>query len=139
MSENVDQRVKKVFDEFGMKYKIDSDGDFRVIYRLEEERSHLAIIFSNTFEFAGFEMRRIEAIAMKANKIGENAMRYALRQSLKTKVGHWELREANDEEALVFVENVGATLDGKRMNDVIFAICHEADELEKKASDQDRF
>jgi len=52
-----DSRVQALLEELELKYDIDSDGDFRVGFQLENGRSQLGFIRSETTQFGKFDIR----------------------------------------------------------------------------------
>lgn len=54
-----DARVRSVLEELGVKYAVDDDFDFRVLFEVEDGRTQSAIVRSQTEQFMGIEIREI--------------------------------------------------------------------------------
>ena len=63
-----DLRVQSALDDAGLKYTIDDDGDFRLLFGQEDDRSQLVWINSNTEEYGNMELREVWGIGYRLKK-----------------------------------------------------------------------
>ena len=62
-----DRRVEKKLKKLDFNYKITKKGDFKLMFNVEDGRTQLVFINSNTEEYRDFEIREIWSIAYKSS------------------------------------------------------------------------
>lgn len=133
-----DERVKRILDDREIKYTIDSDGDFRVVFTLDENRTQLALIRSTTSKIYGFEIREVWSVAYKV-KEGEFPPEMAvkfLEHNATLKFGAWE-KHGN---SVVFVTKIAGNADSQALYDAMMITLETADIMEKELTgDTDEF
>ena len=135
-----DPRVAKALDQIGIRYEIDGTGDYKVGMKLDDERTQLAFIRSNTFEYGGVELREIFSVGL--NSTGPFDARTAnllLEQNTRVKVGAWGVSRSEDDCYAIFSAHVGAELSGDALRAVLVGVLETADEMEKRLSGRDDF
>ena len=136
-----DKRVQALLDELELKYEIDSDGDFKVAFDLEEGRSHVAFIRSETTQFGKFDIREIFAIAhISEGPLDTELANALLIYNAHVKIGSWRVMRLDDERCIVaFAAQIAANTDSRSLLTALHAVLQTADEVESKLDEEDRF
>ena len=135
-----DSRVAQALDELKIRYEIDNQGDFKIGINLEDERSQLGFIRSNTYEFAGVELREIFSAALTSSgPFDSRTANLLLEENSHVKVGAWEVNQSADDDSAIFTAKVGAELGGDELRSVILGVLRTADAMEKRLSGRDDF
>jgi hypothetical protein len=136
-----DSRVAKAFKELNIEYQLDDDGDYRFGFDLGEGRSQMGFIRSETFEFAGVEMREIFSVGLKSfGPFDARTSNFLLEQNTRMKVGAWStVRDAEDNHLALFGAKIAADMKGELLVGVILAVLTAADEMEHRLSGRDDF
>ncbi|MCA9079470.1 MAG: hypothetical protein KDA58_02880 [Planctomycetaceae bacterium] len=134
-----DQRVRVLLDDLGLKYEIDDDGDFKMVFEVGDSgRSQLVWIRSATETYRELEIREIISPGYKAESgdfPGVIALRL-LEDNRQKKLGGWQ----KDGNMGIFVTHVGATVKADTLHSAIIFAVEAADEMEQKISgDKDEF
>lgn len=134
----VDERVRRILDERQIKYSIDEDGDFRVVFTLEDNRTQLALIRSATSKIASFEIREVWSVGYKSAESEfppEMAVKF-LDHNATLKFGAWEKHN----NTVMFVTKFAANADSQTLYDAMMITLETADVMEKELSgDADEF
>ncbi|MEO0079461.1 MAG: hypothetical protein ABIK44_02130 [candidate division WOR-3 bacterium] len=133
-SKSGDHRVKKALDELGLKYTIDSDGDFKLTFEFEDGRSQLCFINSGTETFKLFEIREVWAPAYKTDgPFTATVANKLLEDSFKKKLGAWQTMVGSDGSHLaVFAAKIDANCDAQSLHACIKAVVSAADDMEEE-------
>ena len=123
-----DNRVKNRLDSRDFKYKITDSGDFRIIVELDNGRTQLLFVNSETETLNNMEIREVWSVGYKGSMTAA-VMRNMLRRSEKLKIGAWGINEAGDRG--YFTAKIPANLETDDLIKVIFVVGEAADELEK--------
>lgn len=136
-----DPRVAAALAANEVKYETADDGDYRVAFELEGGRSHRCVIRSNTYEYRGYEIREITAMALiSQGPFDSRTANLLLRQNEQLKVGAWGVwRNEDDVHAAVFTAKVAADLPPNDLLGVIMAVLNTADEMEARLSGRDDY
>jgi len=136
-----DKRVQVLLDELELKYEIDSDGDFKVAFDLEEGRSHVAFIRSETTQFGKFDIREIFAVAhISDGPIDPELANALLIYNAQVKIGSWRVMRHDDDRCVVaFAAQIAANTDSRSLLTALHAVLQTADEVESKLDEEDRF
>jgi len=129
-----DARVKAALDELGLKYEIDKDGDFKLVFEFEEDgRSQLGYINSKTEHFEQFEIREIWSPAYQsAEPFSARVANRLLEDSFSKKLGGWQTMLNNGQNVAVFAAKVSADSDPTSLYAAIRLVYATADEMEKE-------
>lgn len=133
-----DERVKASLEEKDVVYSIDSDGDFKVEFETEGDRTQLAFIISQTYEYGNFEIREIHAYAYEApgGEFPPAIMQKLLEDSFTRKLGAWAIVD----NYAVFVTRIAADADAESLWNALVFTLESADEMEAELSgDTDAF
>lgn len=134
-----DQRVQVLLDDLGMKYEIDEDGDFKLVFEVGDEgRTQIAWIRSRTEKYRDLEIREIISPGYEA-KGGDFPGTVALQlldDNRSKKFGGWQ----KDGNAAIFVTHLAAQVKADTLNSALIFTVEAADEMEKQLSgDKDAF
>lgn len=95
----VDKKCQKALDKAGLVYEIDSDGDFKLVVKVPDNRTQLVYVYSNTLSYDGVTVRTIMSPALVAETdeaMTAETMRLLLVDNFENKMGHWEVVERPD-------------------------------------------
>jgi hypothetical protein len=132
-SKSGDPRIKKILDEKDIKYEVDIDGDYKVIFDLGDDRSQVAFINSNVEEFAGCEIREIWSPGLVGE--GELSQRVAnelLSRNQQYKLGSWSTMKSDGNIAAVFTVAIDANATSDELISSLFVVLRVADDIEKE-------
>lgn len=90
-----DSSVQNRLEEAGLKYKVDEDGDYTVVFDYSAEgRTQLAYVSGTTQTVSGITIREIFAPAGRVKENGVDGAKALelLAESSRNKVGSWEIR-----------------------------------------------
>ncbi|GAB4216743.1 MAG: hypothetical protein OHK0012_19650 [Synechococcales cyanobacterium] len=140
-SQQGDLRVKHLLNELDIQYSLTQQGRFRVLVRFDDGRSQVAFIDSDTYEFAGFEIREVWSIAhIFPGMPDSSAMLRLLMHNEVVKIGSWRIIERDAEEFLaVFSAPIAADTDPRSLQGVLRAVLQTADAMEQELNGEDDF
>ncbi len=133
-----DNRIKRILKKKKLKYTIDEDGDFKILYQYDDGRTQIGFIRSRTEEFQGIEIREIWSYAYKSEseQLPAEVANSLLADTFQNKMGAW----AKDGPYALYVTKLAANA---KANDVISALdftMQVADDIEITLSgDKDVF
>lgn len=132
-----DERVRKALTTVGLKYEVDSDGDFRLAFEMDGDRSQILFVNSNVSRYRNIEVREVWAVAAKADEDGfpKRVLAKVLEDNAMTKLGAWQVVR----DKLIFRCDVGANADADTLKSVIIFVSEKADEMEKEITGKDDF
>jgi hypothetical protein len=136
-----DSRVQTLLEELELKYDIDSDGDFRVGFQLENGRSQLGFIRSETTQFGKFDIREIFAVAhISDGPLDAQLANALLIYNAHVKLGSWRVQRREDDSCVVaFAIQIAANTDAKSLYTALKLVIETADEVERKLDEEDKF
>jgi hypothetical protein len=133
-----DNVIKAQLDSKGIKYEIDKDGDFKVVYDLGGGRSQLAWVRSTVNTYGSLKIREIWSPGYKSdsNDFPVLIANTLLDKNHEMKLGAWE---AQDNMAM-FVTKIPADANADQLIDALELTVNSADAVEKEISgDKDEF
>ncbi len=119
--------IKAQLDAKGLKYEIDKDGDFKMIYEMaDSKRTQTVFVRSPTFSYGGFESREIWSPAYRSEngKLPVDVANTLLEQNAELKLGAWENQggiavmvlkipaDASADQLMAAIEGAAAIADG---------------------------
>lgn len=135
-----DDRVRKALEDIPLKYKVDSDGDFRVVVGFDDERDQLVFVNSDTVKYDEIEVRKVWSVAATSEDGFPRAKLLSLLEKNSSyKIGSWRIGKIGGKDAAIFYATIPADADGKYLNSIVALISIEADELEKEWSGDDGY
>jgi hypothetical protein len=135
-----DERVKAALEKMDWKYKVDEDGDFKVVMKLKDGRTQMAWITSKVETVGGLEIREVMSpgYAVKGPLSAEVANQLLMNSSRK-KLGSWRVANSQDKSLALFSVKVSANLSPEDLETALVVALHSADEMEKALSQEDKF
>ena len=136
-----DARVRRLLDEIGWKYDVDGDGDFKMTFRFEDDRTQLVYINSNTERLDDMEIREVWSPGFRTDKpINAQVAQELLLENRVKKLGAWRLiPAAEDKYIAVFAAHIDAATDAATLKSVVRVLSVTADEREKVVTNEDEF
>ncbi|MEM9596916.1 MAG: hypothetical protein AAGD06_21780 [Acidobacteriota bacterium] len=124
-----DKRVAEALRELDVKYSVDKDGDFEILFEMDGDRTQLAWIISDTNEYRNFEIREIWSYGYKVEdgELPADVARKILEDSFQKKLGAWGY---NDGYA-VYVTRIAADADAESLYSALMITLDAADEMEQ--------
>ena len=139
-SSKADARVRRALESADIKYSVDEDGDYKVVWTLDGDRTHLVFVNSNTTRLGDMELRDVWAIAFVADEVSANNLRALLELNGKYKVGAWNLTKRNDGQFVAaFTITVSANCTGQALRTFTQVVASTADEIENTVTKADKF
>jgi len=128
-----DASVAKRLDSAGLKYEVDSDGDYKLTFNYSKEgRTQLVFVSGTTQEVSGLTVREVFSPAGRIEKdgIGGDAALALLAHSGQLKMGSWEIRG----DVLYFVIKVLDSASAKELSSLLDIAAETADDKEIELS-----
>jgi hypothetical protein len=128
-----DASVKRRLEDRGVKYQVDTDGDFKITYNYKSEgRTQLVFVSGGTESVGGFLVREIFSPAGRLDQDGINGAKALelLKESSNNKLGSWEIRG----DALYFVIKLPDGVNGGELESAMDIAAEIADNMEKELS-----
>ncbi len=134
-----DQRVREALEAAKLNYLITRSNDFRVDFRLENNRRQSVYVASQTMIYGQFEVRVVWSNAHKLpGPVPAELANRLLNDNLRKKIGAWEIDIFQDGSHLImFTAKIPAALDGNSLADVIDIVMATADKLEAELTGGD--
>jgi len=134
-----DARVQAALKAAGLTYTLD-DGDFRLEYDVDKERSQRVWVASDTVRIDQLEFRDVWSVAARGKgEVPADLARMLLKENVRMILGAWQVNQSEDEYLVVFLAPVAAAADAAILQEVIEVVMFSADRIEKQLSDQDAF
>lgn len=123
-----DASVASRLDARGIKYTVDDDGDYRVVYSYTtENRTQLVYVSGGTESIGNFTIREVFAPAAVVERDGVGARALELlADSAKKKIGNWEIRG----DVLYFVIKLQDGVDATQLEQAMDIAAESADDME---------
>lgn len=135
-----DARVEKLLKESELNYTIDEDGDFRLEFALDDDRSQLVWISSKTASYEVIEVRDVWSVAFRSKEpLSAEVANQVLRKNGEMILGAWQLKKWGDDYVLAYAAQVAANTDAASLESAAEAVVVSADELEKELTGKDEF
>jgi hypothetical protein len=134
-----DPRVQAALKSAGLTYTLD-DGDFRLEYDVDKDRSQRVWVASDTVRIDQLEIRDVWSVAARGKgEVPADLARMLLKENVRMILGAWQVNQSEDEYLVVFLAPVAAAADAAILQEVIEVVMFSADRIEKQLSDQDAF
>jgi hypothetical protein len=137
-SPEYDERVRKILKAEDVQYTVDSDGDFKVIYDMGDDRTQMAFIRSTTETYQNMEIREIWSFGYESeNDVFPAAIATKLLEdTFIKKLGAW----AKAGNRALFVVKLSANADAETLLNALQMALESADEMEEQLTgDTDEF
>jgi hypothetical protein len=138
-SSSEDPRVVAALKAAGLAYTID-DGDFRLEYDVDKQRSQRVWIASETAWIDQLEFRDVWSVAGRGKgEVPAELARKLLAENVRMILGAWQVNQSPDEYLVVYSVPVDAAGDAATLQKVLEVVMFSADRFEKHLSDKDAF
>ncbi len=135
-----DLRVASALEAHDVKYQVDEDGCFFVAWEFENGRSHTCLISSRTEEFGGVEFRVVQAPCCQLKQPPDaNVANRLLLANNVMHLGAWFMAVIGASYAIGLKIYIAADCPAEELVSVAFAVCKQADEIEKDVTGADEF
>ncbi|MBI2299239.1 MAG: hypothetical protein HYU66_09920 [Armatimonadetes bacterium] len=133
-----DPRVEKQLKALELKYEVDKDGDYRLIYEVGEERSQVVFVNSVTNTVREIEVREIWSPALVGEEPpGADVMKKVLDDSQQRTIGGWQLMSGDKSYVLNYAVKIPVDSTDKLLSAAAIVAAHTADALEKDVTGKD--
>ena len=124
-----DVRIKRILDAEEINYKIDKDGDFKMVFKVDEERTQAIWVRSRTNTYDQFEIREIFSFGYQNDgPFPEEIANTLLERNWTYKLGAW----GRSGPYAVFVVRIAADSDAKALLTAIKMVVRVTDKMEKE-------
>lgn len=136
---NADASVGKKLDALGLKYEVDADGDYKLLFEVENGRSQIVWVRSPVETLGNMRIREVLSIAGKSPKprndeeVASAAVvaTAALLDASKKKLGGWVLKGTDDTQAFYYVAQIPADASGDDLKSVVVSVAKSTDGFEQ--------
>ena len=124
--------VAALLDQAKIKYEVDKDKDYKVIYNFnEEERTQVVYVSGATEEYKGMRIRTIFAPAARLDKDSiTDQFRSLLESNGKSKIGAWEING----DVLFFAARLVEPVTSDQLSTMLNLVASVADDKEIEIS-----
>lgn len=132
-----DKAVGRHLDKLGYKYEVDEDGDYRMVFETEGDRSQLVYVRSNVEDFGSHNVREIWSPGYQAtaDSFPQAVANRLLDDSNDSKLGGW----VKQDRVAMFVVKIDADAGPESLSDAIDAAVRTADAIELELTGKDDF
>ena len=123
-----DPGIRAQLDKLGYKYDIDEDGDFKLTFKVEGERTQLVYVRSQVEDYGSHRVREIwsPAYVSDRDQFPVDIANRLLQATQDSKLGAW----AKQDRYAVFVVKLPAAASSEQLDDAIEAAIRSGDEME---------
>ncbi|MFC3549529.1 YbjN domain-containing protein [Lysobacter cavernae] len=127
-STTADVAVRNQLDALDYQYEVDADGDYKLTFDLDNERSQLAFVISGVEDYGTFRIREVWAPAYRSpgEQLPVEVANRLLEDSQSSKMGGW-VKQGN---LAVFVVKIAADASSRALDDAIDYVVRAADQME---------
>lgn len=126
--------LKSRLDSEGLKYEVDKDGDYRVIFTIPgTERTQLVLVNAKIEEYGSFKVREVYSAAGRVEKDGIDGDKLLslMNDSRRRKLGSWEVA---DGDVLFYVIKLPDEVSAGQLREAIELAAETADKQESELS-----
>lgn len=122
-----DARVEAALDADGVVYTQEENGDYRMLFEMADERSHLVWVSPVTFSYGSIEVREVFATGFEfEGGVPAGVAEQLMKENLNYILGSWALSG----DRVLFVAKVDADAGPEELGLVMSAVLGAADEFE---------
>lgn len=127
-----DAVVAKQLDALKLKYEVDKDGDYKMVFNLGGGRTQLVWVRSKTYTYRSEQIREIWSPGYRSatDMIPANVANRMLENSNEVKLGGW----VKQGKVGMFVVKIGTDASAETLGDAITAAARTADDIEQEFS-----
>ncbi|MFY0185644.1 hypothetical protein ACTT2I_07850 [Stenotrophomonas sp. PUT21] len=132
-----DKAVGRALDTLKYTYEVDEDGDYKMVFDMDDGRSQLAFVRSTVEEFGKHKIREIWSPAYNSpgKQFPAAVANRLLEDSQDAKMGAW----VKQDHLAMFVVKVDANATPEALSDAIDAAIRTADAMELELTEQDEY
>ena len=132
-----DRATGRLLDTLEYKYEIDDDGDYRLIFDMDNDRTQLVFVRSNVETYGSHHVREIWSPGFKSPTPQFTALvaNRLLEDSNDAKLGSW----VKQGDLAMFVVKIDADASAQVLSDAIDAAAKSADEIELELTSKDEY
>ncbi|MHC9015181.1 hypothetical protein [Stenotrophomonas bentonitica] len=132
-----DKAVGRALDTLKYTYEVDEDGDYKMVFDMDDGRSQLAFVRSTVEEFGKHRIREIWSPAYNSpgKQFPAAVANRLLEDSQDAKMGAW----VKQDRLAMFVVKVDANATPEALSDAIDAAVRTADAMELELTEQDEY
>ncbi|AOX64075.1 MULTISPECIES: hypothetical protein [Stenotrophomonas] len=132
-----DKAVGRALDTLKYTYEVDEDGDYKMVFDMDDGRSQLAFVRSTVEEFGKHRIREIWSPAYNSpgKQFPAAVANRLLEDSQDAKMGAW----VKQDQLAMFVVKVDANATPEALSDAIDAAVRTADAMELELTEQDEY
>ena len=132
-----DKAVGRALDTLKYTYEVDEDGDYKMVFDMDDSRSQLAFVRSTVEEFGKHKIREIWSPAYNSpgKQFPAAVANRLLEDSQDAKMGAW----VKQDQLAMFVVKVDANATPEALSDAIDAAIRTADAMELELTEQDEY
>jgi hypothetical protein len=132
-----DRAVGRLLDGLEYKYEIDEDGDYKLVFDMENDRSQLVFVRSSVETYGSHHIREIWSPGYKSPGPQFPALigNRLLEDSNESKLGAW----VKQGDMAMFVVKIDADASAEVLSDAIDAACKSADAIELELTSKDEY
>jgi len=132
-----DKAVGRALDTLKYTYEVDEDGDYKMVFDMDDGRSQLAFVRSTVEEFGKHKIREIWSPAYNSpgKQFPAAVANRLLEDSQDAKMGAW----VKQDQLAMFVVKVDANATPEALSDAIDAAVRTADAMELELTEQDEY
>lgn len=135
-----DERVKKLLEDAEIKYEVDKDGDFKLINEVNDGRTQLVFVLSETSKLGTLEIRQLWSVAYRSkDPFPALIANRLLEANSEVKLGAWQTLKMGNDYLAIFSAQVAADTDRRSLLLALHAVTTTADEIEKELTGKDDF
>ncbi|HDS1524440.1 hypothetical protein [Stenotrophomonas maltophilia] len=134
---DADKAVARHLDKLGYTYEVDEDGDYRMVFDVEGDRTQMVYVRSAVEDFGTHNIREIwsPAYSAKTKQFPVAVANRLLEDSQDAKMGGWVKQDTT----AMFVVKIGADATADQLSDAIDAAIRTADAMELELTKKDEF
>jgi len=132
-----DKAVGRALDTLKYTYEVDEDGDYKMVFDMDDGRSQLAFVRSTVEEFGKHKIREIWSPAYNSpgKQFPAAVANRLLEDSQDAKMGAW----VKQDQLAMFVVKVDANATPEALSDAIDAAIRTADAMELELTERDEY
>jgi hypothetical protein len=128
-----DPRILRQLDGQNLRYQVDHDGEFRLVYQLEGKRTHAVWIQSRTEALGGLELRELYAFAYRCTgPVPQDIANRLMTREASARLGSWERVRAGDDSLAAYVVRIPALAPVDVLLEAVSLVLTMADSLEQE-------
>ena len=134
---DADKAVARHLDKLGYTYEVDEDGDYRMVFDVEGDRTQMVYVRSSVEDFGSHNIREIwsPAYSSKTKQFPVAVANRLLEDSQDAKMGGWVKQDTT----AMCVVKIDADATADQLSDAIDAAIRTADAMELELTKKDEF